>query len=694
MTPTGEGPMESADLAELAVLLRAERPEPDPGWAATLDRRAAAGFPRGGGSGDGGKRPRDGPAAGSRPPELWRRCSWSSWSSPSSTRVAVAPGETWPRPPRRGRRGRRPRRMCWSSSAPGAPMRGRRQQDRSPACRDSGAIAPGTENRKLDRDAQLSLSAQPDDVRNVTGEVISITRSLGGIVATSQVSETADGASASLQLTIPTRNLDAALDRMTELADVAAEPHGPLAGLGQRDRVASGSGEPIAVRIAEPQDPERPRRARGDHRPRGREPAGPHLPLGERDLQGLCGDADREHHGQHRHPQLAGAERLSFQTLAEGREPVRDERALGHGGRRDPRGRVGERRRQIPGYRGPREEGPSDRHHQRSPRSAALRISRAREAHDRGDREERTDGPRARSRPGSEPEERPGVRRPDLGGERRGGIARRGDHDGEREQPRRECGERDQRRPTTASAAGDEVHEREQPDGQDDRRGERRADRQRHAQADAEPERTLRGRAGRTRRRSGPTRAGGPRARPGRRAAPRRSPRASWRRARTRPRPPRPPPASPSGAPSPDTSRSPRARASPRAGSSARAPCSRRPPTSPPRVRRGPGLRAGRRRAPSFGPPSRTRGRSRRGRWGTRRAPRPRAPRDRRSDAPRAPRARSRGSIRAGPGGRPQPWPRGGAAGARARRRRTPPGPRPGTPPPARTTWGAGRRTP
>ena len=86
--------------------------------------------------------------------------------------------------------------------------------------RDSGKIAPGTENRKVDRDAQLSLSTQPDEVRSVTGEVISITRSLGGVVASSQVSETPDGASASLQLTIPTRNLDQALDRMTDLADV------------------------------------------------------------------------------------------------------------------------------------------------------------------------------------------------------------------------------------------------------------------------------------------------------------------------------------------------------------------------------------------------------------------------------------------------------------------------------------------
>lgn len=85
---------------------------------------------------------------------------------------------------------------------------------------DAGKIAPGTENRKVDRDAQLALSARPDDVRDVSDDVISITRSLGGVVDSSQVSETSDGATASLQLTIPARNLDTALDRMTDLADV------------------------------------------------------------------------------------------------------------------------------------------------------------------------------------------------------------------------------------------------------------------------------------------------------------------------------------------------------------------------------------------------------------------------------------------------------------------------------------------
>ena len=104
-------------------------------------------------------------------------------------------------------------------------MRGRRAPTSRPYqlerdSRELRKIAPGTEDRKVERNTQLSLSAKPEDVRGVSGEVISITRSLGGIVASSQVSETQGGSTANLELTIPTRNLDAALDQMTDLADV------------------------------------------------------------------------------------------------------------------------------------------------------------------------------------------------------------------------------------------------------------------------------------------------------------------------------------------------------------------------------------------------------------------------------------------------------------------------------------------
>lgn len=203
-----------AGLAELALLLRDDRPAPDPGWASRLDERAAAGFPRGGGGRGGERRAR---GAG-------------GWLAPAGAlatlllvvvAVAVYQGGG-------GTGG-----DTAATSVPGpaektatAPYALEQATDETAglstyeAQRRDGKIAPGTENRKLDRDAQLSLSAQPEDVRDVSDEVISITRSLGGIVASSQVSETPEGAAATLELTIPSRNLDTALDRMTDLADV------------------------------------------------------------------------------------------------------------------------------------------------------------------------------------------------------------------------------------------------------------------------------------------------------------------------------------------------------------------------------------------------------------------------------------------------------------------------------------------
>ena len=83
-----------------------------------------------------------------------------------------------------------------------------------------GAISPGTENRKVDRDVTLALTAPPEDVNDVSDEAISITRDLDGIVASSNVTTAGKDASATLALVIPTRNLDTAVDRLTEIGDV------------------------------------------------------------------------------------------------------------------------------------------------------------------------------------------------------------------------------------------------------------------------------------------------------------------------------------------------------------------------------------------------------------------------------------------------------------------------------------------
>ncbi len=198
----------SGDLAELALLLRDERPEAEPRWAAELDERAATGFPRGGGGGSGRRRP-----------------SWLSggrWMAPAGALATLAIVVVVAVSGNEGSDGGGSDSV---SAAPEAlttiePSGAGLDSRESASSFDAGAIAPGTENRKVERNTQLSLSARPEDVRGVSDEVISITRSLGGIVASSQVSETVDGATATLELTLPTRNVDAALDQMTELADV------------------------------------------------------------------------------------------------------------------------------------------------------------------------------------------------------------------------------------------------------------------------------------------------------------------------------------------------------------------------------------------------------------------------------------------------------------------------------------------
>jgi hypothetical protein len=213
-TPGASG---GGDLAELALLLRDERPETEPRWAARLDDSAAAGFPRGGG-GWGGVKSRFGGGKWMVPAGAVASLAilvlvvskandgGFDQAGTGADSVASAPEST-----------------TTSSDAAAEGVTDAQRNSLAPTVafdRSTGAIAPGTDARKVERNTQLALSAQPEDVRGVSDEVISITRSLGGIVATSQVSESPDGANATLELTIPTRNLDAAVDRMTDLADV------------------------------------------------------------------------------------------------------------------------------------------------------------------------------------------------------------------------------------------------------------------------------------------------------------------------------------------------------------------------------------------------------------------------------------------------------------------------------------------
>ena len=260
---------EHAEWAELTALLLDERPEPDEDWAAGLDRAAAAGFPRPGPAGLreklSGIRPlRIAAPAGALASVLVVAVVALSTlggedQALESSQPVEAPSDTAAPVEAEGESARRNvfEQQRLEQVAPevspfveGSDSAAATADESSPASagaydlgdlrpyraatdvsylrssRDNGKIAPGREDRLIERDVQLTLSTKPDRVREVSDQAIAITRSLDGIVASSQVSILDDEdrgggqSSATLQLTIPSRNLDAAIDRLTDLANV------------------------------------------------------------------------------------------------------------------------------------------------------------------------------------------------------------------------------------------------------------------------------------------------------------------------------------------------------------------------------------------------------------------------------------------------------------------------------------------
>lgn len=243
-----------ADWAELAALVVAERPEPSEEWSAEVDERVASRFGRGGSEGGSAGTllarlralpPRRIAApigalatlvviavvatstldGGSGDPGIGSADSGgASGGSAQSRSIAPASGKEVA-----------PGRAAGDAASP-APGKGDRAA--APAAQQAldaagsgdslspgagqGKIAPGTRKRQIDRDVTLALTTPPEDVRDTADEAIAITRDLSGVVASSQVSRAGKRARATLQLTIPSRNLDTALDRLTALANVRA----------------------------------------------------------------------------------------------------------------------------------------------------------------------------------------------------------------------------------------------------------------------------------------------------------------------------------------------------------------------------------------------------------------------------------------------------------------------------------------
>jgi Domain of unknown function (DUF4349) len=174
-----------AVLADLAALLAADRPEPDPRWARRLDTRAAQGFPR--------------PRRRLRVPRVWL--------APAAGLAACAAlilvvGLTAHHSP-------------GSDSSPSAGAGGGGVS--SSAAESQAAPAPLARPRKVERSASMRLGAPRRDLDEVAAGVSRVTTQVGGFVASSNLSSRDGG---DLELRVPSGRLDDAIARLSRLGHV------------------------------------------------------------------------------------------------------------------------------------------------------------------------------------------------------------------------------------------------------------------------------------------------------------------------------------------------------------------------------------------------------------------------------------------------------------------------------------------
>ena len=81
-------------------------------------------------------------------------------------------------------------------------------------------VSRGQEERRVERDVELTLAAPAGEVPDVTNEVIDVAEDADGVVLNSRVTGTDDSARAELELKVPTATLDDTLAALSDLADV------------------------------------------------------------------------------------------------------------------------------------------------------------------------------------------------------------------------------------------------------------------------------------------------------------------------------------------------------------------------------------------------------------------------------------------------------------------------------------------
>ncbi len=206
---------EHAELAELALLLRDDRPEPSLTWATHLDRRVEAGFPR---------KPRK--------QWIWVRkalpavavaailvpiISLAALTDPSSDDESGSSGggeaSTAAEAPSSDSAG-----ATEESGGGESFQRADRQAvPTSPPSGGGDAASDGRSNRKQERSATLIIAIPRRELDAAASRASSVTGQLGGFVASSNISTNGGG---TLELRVPTERLDQAIQRLSELGRV------------------------------------------------------------------------------------------------------------------------------------------------------------------------------------------------------------------------------------------------------------------------------------------------------------------------------------------------------------------------------------------------------------------------------------------------------------------------------------------
>jgi hypothetical protein len=204
-----------ADLAELAILVRDERPAPDPAFAYSLDERARRGFPH----------------TPKRRAFTWPKFTLPALGLAASVFLVVVIATSMPS----GGGGGDESGAGGSSASKAAPsaaddsaseQSSRAAKEPAPSSADSagGAAsstpalsAPSAPHRYVERSAQITLATTPGKIDGAAAKVIAVADDLGGYVASSQISS---GEGGTFELRVPERRLQRALERLSAIGKV------------------------------------------------------------------------------------------------------------------------------------------------------------------------------------------------------------------------------------------------------------------------------------------------------------------------------------------------------------------------------------------------------------------------------------------------------------------------------------------